>query len=75
MSRKRTDAGPSVHTGRQTAKRRKAGTRVRSAQAFVNAGSGHTLASDTVGSGSVGAGFGKQAKRCARLYYGLGCLL
>ncbi|KAF8071982.1 WLM domain-containing protein [Lyophyllum atratum] len=49
----------STSSGRQTAKRRKAGARVTSKTAFV--GNGMTLAEDVVDGKGKGAGFGKQA--------------
>lgn len=50
---------PSLHTGAQTAKKRKAGSRVSSGYAFV--GEGSTLCdSDDDGRGT---GFGKRANR------------
>lgn len=47
---------PSLHTGAQTAKKRKPGARVTSKYAFT--GEGTTLAN-----GDKGIGFGKQATR------------
>ncbi|KAF8159577.1 WLM domain-containing protein [Crassisporium funariophilum] len=52
---KRRDTVPSLHTGRQTAIKRKAGARVTSKYAF--AGEGSALANDD----AKGKGFGKQA--------------
>ena len=49
---------PSLHTGAQTAKKRKAGARVTSKYAFT--GEGTTLAND-----NKGTGFGKRATRQA----------
>lgn len=53
---KRRETVPSVHTGRQTAIKRKAGTRVTSKYAFT--GQGSMLDGD-----GDGKGFGKQAAR------------
>lgn len=61
--RRRTkDAEPSLYTGRQTAKKRKAGTRVTAQNAFV--GDGKAL-NEHVGEDKKkkGTGFGKQATR------------
>lgn len=55
--------GPSLSTGAQTAKRRKAGSRVISKTAFEDAGVGRVL-DDCVEKGGKGSGFGKQAGRC-----------
>ncbi|KAF4613516.1 hypothetical protein D9613_007746 [Agrocybe pediades] len=52
---RRREVVPSLHTGAQTAKKRKAGARVTSKYAF--AGEGATLAADS----DKGTGFGKQA--------------
>ncbi|KAF9475398.1 WLM-domain-containing protein [Pholiota conissans] len=52
---KRREVIPSLHTGAQTAKKRKAGARVTSKYAFT--GEGATLAEDS----SSGTGFGKKA--------------
>lgn len=54
---KRREVVPSLHTGAQTARKRKPGARVTSKYAF--AGEGTTLAS----SSDKGTGFGKQASR------------
>ncbi|PPR00787.1 hypothetical protein CVT24_000752 [Panaeolus cyanescens] len=52
---KRREVVPSLHTGAQTAKKRKAGSRVTSKYAFT--GEGSTLGADT----GPGTGFGKRA--------------
>lgn len=54
---KRREVVPSLHTGAQTAKKRKAGARATSKYAF--SGEGATLAQE----GSSGTGFGKKAAR------------
>jgi DNA-dependent metalloprotease WSS1 len=56
---KRRETVPSLHTGRQTAIKRKAGARVTSKYAFT--GEGSVLDSD-----GDGKGFGKQAARYVR---------
>ncbi|KAF8527641.1 WLM domain-containing protein [Hysterangium stoloniferum] len=58
--RRQKKAGPSNTTGAQTAKRRKAGSRVTSKAAFEAAGSGNVL-DETVKKGVAGSGFGKKA--------------
>jgi hypothetical protein len=55
--RRHEEAGPSSHSGRQTAKRRKAGSRVTSKYAFV--GDGQSL----VGGDSAQSSKGKRAAR------------
>ena len=56
---KRRETVPSLHTGRQTAVKRKAGARVTSKFAFTGQGS-------MLDSGGDGKGFGKQAARYVR---------
>jgi DNA-dependent metalloprotease WSS1 len=59
-------SGPSNHTGAQTARKRKAGVRIRGINAFV--GQGKVLNEDVEeGSKATGTGFGKQAARCVSL--------
>ncbi|KII89937.1 hypothetical protein PLICRDRAFT_571252 [Plicaturopsis crispa FD-325 SS-3] len=59
----RAPRGPSLHTGAQTARKRKAGARVTAKGAF--GGEGSALVEDTLGEGgkgkAKGTGFGKQA--------------
>lgn len=58
----RTQAGPSLHTGRQTAKKRKAGARVTGQNVF--AGEGKAINEDGDSDQKTqGTGFGKQASR------------
>ncbi|PCH42161.1 WLM-domain-containing protein [Wolfiporia cocos MD-104 SS10] len=63
--RRRTQqpAGPSTHTGAQTAKRRKAGTRVTARGAFAGAGAGRALNDDASDEERKreGTGFGRRA--------------
>lgn len=54
--------GPSLSTGAQTTKRRKAGSRVTAKAAFEAAGGGSVL-DEGVEKGGKGSGFGKQAGR------------
>ncbi|KAI0034741.1 WLM domain-containing protein [Vararia minispora EC-137] len=60
-------AGPSKHTGAQTAKKRKPGSRVRAADAFV--GEGRALNADIIDKDQkkVGSGFGKRAQRSGNI--------
>lgn len=58
----RSKSGPSNHTGAQSTKKRKAGTRVRDTNVFI--GQGKALNGDVEeGKKAMGAGFGKQAAR------------
>jgi len=56
---KKGEVVPSLHTGAQTAKKRKAGSRVTSSHAF----SGEGTALSKSGDGATGIGFGKRAYR------------
>ncbi|KIJ25625.1 hypothetical protein M422DRAFT_216668 [Sphaerobolus stellatus SS14] len=58
--RQRRQAGPSLRTGAQTVKQRKAGSRVTSKTAFKDTGSGHVLDA-SVAKGGEGSTFRKKA--------------